>query len=99
MSDTMSGTITGTTTTNVGWRELYQAAMLELRPEELRWRIDAAERAIQQRFAELRQNDSYSEEESRALDDALRGLRVLDSTECKSPQTTPSGLAQSEVTS
>jgi hypothetical protein len=30
-------------TTQVGWRELYQAALLELRPEELRTRIDDAE--------------------------------------------------------
>jgi hypothetical protein len=86
-------------TTNVGWRELYQAAMLELRPEELRLRIDNAERAIQQRIEELRQDGSNSKEELRALDDALRGLRVLASTECKVPESSLSGLAKSEVTS
>ncbi|MGB6387557.1 MAG: hypothetical protein WBD25_11170 [Terriglobales bacterium] len=86
-------------TTNVGWRELYQAAMLELRPEELRLRIDNAERAIQQRIAELRQGDFNSKEELRALDDALRGLRVLASTECKVPESALSGSAKSEVRS
>jgi hypothetical protein len=80
------------------WRDLYQAAMLELRPEQLQHRIDDAEKAILQRIAELRQDDSNSMEELRALDDALRGLRVLASTECKPPQSTLSGLAQSEVT-
>lgn len=85
--------------TNIGWRELYQAAMLELRPEELQQRIDEAERAILQRFAELRLDDSGSAEESRALDDALRGLRVLASTECKVPQSTVPGVASTEVSS
>lgn len=86
-------------TTQVGWRELYQAALLELRPEELRRRIDDAERAIRQRIVGLRHADSSAEEESRALDDALRGLHVLASTECKSPQPTLSGSAQTEVIS
>ncbi len=49
-------------TMNVGWQELYQAALLELRPDELRRRIDEAEKAIQQRIVELSRNDSSSEE-------------------------------------
>jgi hypothetical protein len=65
------------------WQELYQAAMLELRPDELRRRIDDAEKAIHQRIVELTQNDASSEGERRAIDDALRGLRALASTECK----------------
>jgi hypothetical protein len=83
---------------NSTWQELYRAALIELRPEELRARIDAAEIAIQQRASKLRQNDSNPEEEARALDDALRGLRVLVSTECRPPRPTPSVLAQGEVT-
>jgi hypothetical protein len=83
---------------NVDWRELYHAAMLELRPEDLRQRIDDAEKAIQQRIAELRQDDSNSGEESRALDDALRGLRVVAGMECRSAQSTLSGLGQDEAT-
>jgi hypothetical protein len=86
-------------TMNVGWQELYQAALLELRPDELRRRIDEAEKAIQQRIVELSRNDSSSEEERRAMDDALRGLRVLASTECKPPLSTSSGLAQNKATS
>jgi hypothetical protein len=84
--------------TNSNWQELYRAALLELRLEKLRPRIDAAERAIQRRISELRQNDSESAEESRALDDALRGLRILVSTECQPPQSAPSVLAPGEVT-
>jgi hypothetical protein len=84
-------------TMQVGWRELYQAALLELHPEELRTRIDDAEKAIQQRITELRQDDSSSNEELRALDDALRGLRVLISTECKSPPSALSRLVPGEV--
>jgi hypothetical protein len=82
---------------NVAWQELYQAALLTLCPEELRRRIDEAEESIRQRIAELRQNDSASGEEWQALDDALRGLRVIASTECKSPRSTPSGSLQSEA--
>ena len=86
-------------TPNVAWEELYRAALLELRPEELRQRIEIAEKAIQGRIIELRLNDSSSLEESQALEDALRGLRVLAGTECKPPRSTLSGLAQREVKS
>jgi len=86
-------------TMNVGWQELYQAALLELRPDELRRRIDEAEKAIQQRIVELSRNDSSSEEERRAMDDALRGLRVLASTECKPPLSTNPSLARNKATS
>jgi hypothetical protein len=72
--------------TNLAWPELYRDALLELRPEELPRRINDAEKAILQRIAELRRDDYDSEEESRALDDALRGLRVLARTECNLPQ-------------
>ena len=73
-------------TLNVAWRELYRAALVELQPEELRQRIADAEKAIQQRIAELRRNDSDPGEELRELDDALRGLRILANTECKPPR-------------
>ena len=86
-------------TMNGTWQEQYQAALLELRPEELPQRIDNAQKAIQQRIAELRRNDSGFGEESQALDDALRGLRVLASTECKPPSSTGPGLAKHEATS
>ena len=86
-------------TMNVGWQELYQAALLELRPDELRRRIDEAEKGIQQRIVELSRNDSSSEEERRAMGDALRGLRVLASTECKAPLSTNPSLARNKATS
>ncbi len=84
---------------NGSWRDLYQVAVLELQPEELRPRIDEAERAIQQRITELRRDDTASADEYQALDDALRMLRLLVSTECKAHGPTVSGSIRDEVTS
>jgi hypothetical protein len=71
--------------------------MLELRTEDLRRRIDDAEKAIQQRIAELSRSDSSSGEERRAIDDALRGLRALASTECKPLASAHSDLAKNKT--
>jgi hypothetical protein len=68
---------------NPSWQELYKAALLEVEPEQLRRRIHAAEKAIQQRSAELRQAGSHANEEQVALADALRALRVLVQNECE----------------
>jgi hypothetical protein len=84
---------------NIEWQELYRAALLELRPEELRQGTDAAEKAIQQRMAELRQSESGSAQDPQALEDALRGLRVLTITECQTQCSQLSDLAKSEVAS
>ena len=70
------------------WLDLYQAALLEVRPAQLRQRIDDAEKVIRQRIAELRMSDSSSREEAQALDDALRGLRVIKSRNVQ-PRTPP----------
>jgi hypothetical protein len=59
------------------WREPYRAALLELRPEELRQNISVAEKVIRQRIAELSRDRCGFEEERCALDDAIRGLRML----------------------
>jgi hypothetical protein len=76
------------------WRELYRAALLELQTEELGPRIAAAEMAILQRMLDLRQDDVSSEHETRDLEDALRGLRALKITECRSTDSTVHGLRQ-----
>jgi hypothetical protein len=81
------------------WRELYQAALLEVRPEELWQRIGEAEKAIQQRIEEVRCSDSSFEAESQALADALRMLRFMANTECKSSRPMVSGSDQDEVAS
>ena len=83
--------------TNRAWQELYRAALVELRPDEMRQRIEDAERAIQQRMAELRRDDSSCGEETHALDDALRALRVLASTEFKPLRSPLSGLTHGDV--
>ena len=85
-------------TIDESWRGLYRAALMELRPEELRRQIAVAEHAVQQRIAELRRGDSSFEEERRELDDALRGLRFLASTECKLPTSMPADSPQHKAT-
>ena len=69
--------------TSVAWQELYKAALLELRPEQLRLRIEAAEAAIHLRLQELGKIEESSSDEHYAIADALRGLRTLVNTECK----------------
>lgn len=75
---------------NFLWRNTYTEAMLELNREKLPARIAAAEEAIQQRIEELVHSDENSQEELWALNDAIRGLRVLTQAECRtSPSTKP----------
>ena len=57
-----------------GWQELYKAAVLELDPEQLRARAEAAEGAISSR-ASL--GTQISRDERRSMDDALTALRML----------------------
>jgi hypothetical protein len=84
-------------TTKPGWQELFQAAMLEVLPEELPQRIAAAEEAIRQRSEALDGSSSCSSEEQQAIADALRALRVLAQTECQASGSRPSGIPRSEV--
>jgi hypothetical protein len=84
-------------TANFTWQEKYTEALLELNREELPRRIDAAEKAIYQRIEELKQAAANSAEELWAINDALRGLRVLVQTEC--PRPGEHGIAQSKVAS
>jgi hypothetical protein len=81
-------------TENPTWRELYRAALLELQTEELRPRIAAAEKAILQRMLDLRQDDVSSQHEMQDLGDALRCLRALKITECRSAVSTVHNLGQ-----
>jgi hypothetical protein len=69
--------------TSPAWQELYKAALLELRPEELRLRIETAEAAIHLRLQELGKIEESSSDEHHAIADALRGLRTLVNTECR----------------
>jgi hypothetical protein len=73
----------GVIMTNLTWQELYKSALLELRPEQLRLRIEAAESAIHLRLQELQNGDDASNAEHHAMADALRGLRTLSNSECK----------------
>jgi hypothetical protein len=63
------------------WRELYQAAILELDETKLSNRIAEAEEVIVQRARELFQQNGNNFKEQQALDDAMQALRVLRSIE------------------
>jgi hypothetical protein len=59
------------------WTEQYQSAVLELDSEKLTAQITNAEKAIQQRKAELVQEPSASTDELQAIARALRVLTLL----------------------
>ncbi len=59
------------------WHELYKAALLETDWSKMEERIQAAESAIQNRKREFALNPGGTQEETRALADALNGLNVL----------------------
>jgi hypothetical protein len=65
------------------WQEKYREALLALSPDELQRRIEAARKAIEQRVEERARTGDTSGEEQQAIDDAIRGLRVLARTECQ----------------
>jgi hypothetical protein len=56
------------------WRELYKAAILELDPQQLQVRVNAAEDAINARAS---RDARLPRGERRAMDDALTTLRSL----------------------
>jgi hypothetical protein len=72
----------GIVITDPEWRQKYTEALLELRPEELPRRIEVALKAIEQRARKLEPKSDISAEEQRAIDDAVRMLRVLADKEC-----------------
>jgi hypothetical protein len=84
---------------NPSWQEKYREALLESNPEELQRRIDAAGRAIQKRIEELGESAGSSSEEQRAVEDALRRLRVLARTECRTQGLMQPGLVESKAAS
>jgi hypothetical protein len=73
--------------TTLNWQELYKAALLELRPEELSLAIETAEAAIHQRLRELGPTWDGASGEYHAIADAMRSLRTLAKTECPPPKT------------
>jgi hypothetical protein len=57
------------------WQELYRAALLELNPEKVNERVEAARRAVHQRLTA--EDETITHEEHDKLDDALRKLYLL----------------------
>jgi CheY-like chemotaxis protein len=60
-----------------GWKQLYQAALLEFDSEKLREQIEVAEAAVQERIRELAEDPDRNISERQEIDDALSGLKVL----------------------
>ncbi len=60
-----------------GWRDLYSLALFETNERELPSRIAEAEHALRIRAKELFSARTNSEEEARAVDDALYALQAL----------------------
>ena len=57
------------------WQELYKAALLELNPEKLNERVEAARRAVRQRLTAEDEPITHAKYEE--IDDALRKLYLL----------------------
>jgi hypothetical protein len=68
---------------NEKWVELFQLALLELRPELLEARIAAARSEIDRRAEFLEGGPIKFAEERRAMTDALCGLRTLENIETR----------------
>ena len=68
----------------VQWLELYEAAILELNPEQMRSKIRLAHEAMRERQTELRNLRDDSLQEQRAIFDALSNLLALERVELKS---------------
>ena len=64
-------------TNSDSWQQSYQDALLEVQPDRLRTLIEAAEAAILHRRQELESQAGNSEQERRAMDDALQNLRII----------------------
>jgi hypothetical protein len=62
---------------NLEWKNLYQAEILETDWSKLPERIEALDSAIERRLSELPQKQGSSPEEIQAIQNALSGLTVL----------------------
>lgn len=62
---------------NPRWRELYQAALLELDRDKLLQYIELAEQAIHVHAGAQLQPVSQNQHERQAMEDALRALNLL----------------------
>ena len=68
------------------WRELYEAALLEVNPPDLQKGIERACQAMRQRSDDLtRFAEPGALEELRAIADALQNLRTVQRVELRSP--------------
>ncbi len=90
-------------TTNILWRDLYAAAMLELDHANLHARIEAARAGIQRARKELTRNATPgAAEEMQSMADALRNLDTLQRVELRASAPTRSqglylSLSQGEM--
>ncbi|SRR5258708_2186784 len=81
-------------TTNISWRDLYAAAILELDRTLLPGRIEAAGAAIKQATEELMSDGKLTAEETQSMADALRSLQTLERVELKKTSPANTGREQ-----
>jgi hypothetical protein len=62
---------------NLGWRELYRAALLELDHDKLLEYIKLADQAIREQMNLAPNHAHYNPHDQQAMQDALRALRLL----------------------
>jgi len=68
---------TGVVMVNYKWSEAYKAALLETDWTKMDERLQAIDEALQERKQEFALDHGGSPEENQAIDDAVRGLKVL----------------------
>jgi len=69
---------------NARWQDLYEAAIVEVNPTELRNKFEVAHAVMRQRIEELQfAPDARSVDERRRIEDALKNLAVLEKFELK----------------
>lgn len=64
--------------TQLKWKQAFQDAVFELDPTRLRPKLDAAQRAIEQRLSQVLSDGGSTPREAMELEDAKRTIRYLE---------------------
>ncbi len=64
--------------TQLKWKQAFQDAVFELDPTRLRPKLDAAQRAIEQRLSQVLSDGGSTPREVMELEDAKRTIRYLE---------------------
>ena len=70
--------IVSNVSTQLKWKQAFQDAVFELDPTRLRPKLDAAQRAIEQRLSQVLSDGGSTPREVMELEDAKRTIRYLE---------------------